>query len=281
MLKQLRSPTVSLVIRVLACAACAMFGFALTLAVASHAIAADPAVKAGAKDGKLADSVKAGAPSKELPSTALHAKAGASMKPVAPEDLKALRSLDAHYKKVSSASMKVEKTLILGLLGQERKSTGQAWMSQGRLRMELGGSDKTLLVVNKSSLWAVTYPPEEFKDAALQVIKGDLKSKKARSQGVLGLLTQGGILKVFKPTGIQVLASGDLTYFLQPEKSQTDFTRAQLKVSGDHKKILSLRYWDERDNETNFEFSDIAFGKKVDDKLFTFDPPANADVMTL
>jgi outer membrane lipoprotein-sorting protein len=196
-------------------------------------------------------------------------------------DLKPLNLLSDHYQSAASISMKVSKTLKLGLLGQERKSSGDMWMSKGRLRMELAGSEKTLLVINKKDLWVVTFPSAEFKDAAVQVIKGETSSKKARSQAMAGLLMHGGFLKYFKPTGVQTLPSGELQYFMQPLQDSSDFKRAQMTVSKDQKKIVELRFWDDRDNETSLAFSDVVFGKKVKDSFFKYVPPSNADVMNL
>ena len=225
-------------------------------------------------------------PAKQAPASAEAKPAAAkedvpSLKPVSKQDVASLKALDQRYQQAKSIEMGVEKVLKLGLLGQERKASGKIWLSGGRVRMELEGAEKSLLVVNKKNLWAVTFPPAEFKDAAIQVIRGDTTTKKGRSQSIVSLLSLGGFLKFFTPTGMQALPSGETIYFLQPQKEQTDFKRAQVKVTKDKKTIQELRYWDERDNETSFEFKDVSFGKKVDEKLFQYDPPANADVMNL
>ena len=205
----------------------------------------------------------------------------AGVRGISGKDLDVIKNLDASYQRSKAITMKVDKTLKLGLLNQERKASGKLFLSGGRVRLELDGSEKSLLVVNKQNLWAVTYPPPEFKNAAIQVIKGDTTSKKARSQSMVGLLSSGGFLKFFAPTGVQTSDDGAQVFFLQPRTDQTDFKRAQMTVSKDGKRILQLRYWDDRDNETNFMFSDVKFGAKVDDKLFNYSPPANADVMNL
>ncbi len=192
-----------------------------------------------------------------------------------------LKSLTSRYRTSKSVSMKVAKTLKLGLLGEERKSSGKMTIASGQLRLELEGAEKTLLVVNKKNLWAVTFPPPEFKDAVVQVIKAETSSTKAKSQALTGLLGAGDFTKSFKATAVQTTEQGDANYFLSPVKDQADFKRAQLRVSKDGQQIVELKYWDERDNETAFEFSDTIFGKKADPKLFDYTPPANADVMTL
>lgn len=196
-------------------------------------------------------------------------------------DEKKLKTLTTRYRTAKSVTMKVEKSLKLGLLGEDRKSSGKMTIANGQLRLELEGAEKTLLVVNKKNLWAVTFPPPEFKDAVVQVIKADTMSSKAKSQALTGLLGAGEFSKSFKATAVQTTEAGEVNYFLSPVKDQADFKRAQLRVSKDGKQIVELKYWDERDNETSFQFSDSTFGKKADPKLFEYTPPANADVMTL
>lgn len=197
------------------------------------------------------------------------------------QDHTALEALDRRYQEASSVSMLVERTVKSGLLGHERKAHGTLLLSGGMLRMELNGDEKTLLVVNKRSFWAVTYPEPEFKDAPVRVVQADIGNKKAKTQNLVGLLSQGGLFKQFTPTGTHTLEGGSTVYFLQPKKGVAEFKRAQIVISKDGKKIESLRYWDELDNESHFEFKDVVFGKKVDEKLFTFTPPKNSEIMTL
>lgn len=203
------------------------------------------------------------------------------MHAVEKKELANVKALNERYRTATSASMDVTKQVKLGLIGSERKSSGKLYLSKGQLRMELEGAEKTLLVVNKKNLFAVTYPDAQLKGAAISVIKGETTSKKAQSQVLTSLLGSGGFLKSFKPTALQVGDQGELTYFLQPTNNQNEFTRAQMKVSKDGKEIRELRYWDARDNETALIFSNVKFGAKLDAQLFNYTPPADADVMNL
>lgn len=220
-----------------------------------------------------------------------------ALSPATPAQLKTVKALDEKYQKAPSVEMGVNKLVKLGLLGGERKSAGRLTLSNGRLRMELEGDEKSLLVINKETFWAVTFPDPEFKDAPVQVITGSMGNEKAskssqkkgqktghktsQSQGMLTLLTQGGFLKFFNATGVQKSAEGNVVYFLEPKKQQTDFRRARLTVSADGNEIRELRYWDERDNETTMTFKSVVFGKKPGDSVFTYAPPANAEIMKM
>lgn len=209
------------------------------------------------------------------------AAAEGDLRPSTDEDAKNLKSLDKRYQNAPSVTMKVDKTLKLGLLNDVRKSKGNLTLSSGRVRMELEGDEKSLLVINKKNFWAVTFPPADFKDAPVQVITGQTGTKKARSQSLLGVLSQGGFLEFFSLTGVKKLAAGEIQYFLQPKSQTSEFKRAQLTVSSDGKEIRELRYWDERDNETQLSFNAVTFGKKVSDKAFTYSPPAKAEIMKM
>jgi outer membrane lipoprotein-sorting protein len=202
------------------------------------------------------------------------------IKKITDSERKLLKTLDTVYQS-KSAEMKVEKTTKIQLLEQERKAMGMLWISAGRLRMELDGAEKSLLVINKTHLWAVTFPPAEFKEAAISVIKTTTSSKKGRSQNFVSLFSMGGIMKFFDATAAQHETNGDVLFFLSPKQEQTDFRRAQVRVSSDGKKLLALNYWDDRENETRLEFSNLKFENKMDEKLFNYTPPANAEVMNM
>jgi outer membrane lipoprotein-sorting protein len=197
------------------------------------------------------------------------------------KDLAGLKALNEKYRKAKSITMNVAKDVKLGLIGSQRHSVGKLQLASGQIRMELEGSEHTMLIVNKKNVFAITYPDKSLQGAAIQVIKGDVASKKAKKQAqssaLSNLLGPGGFLKSFNPTGVET-KDGVQTFFLSPI-GDSDMTRAQLKVSNGE--IRELHYWDARDNETIFQFSNTKFGEKIDPKIFNYTPPANADVMNL
>ena len=223
-------------------------------------------------------------PATPLSTPAEKAKSAAvGEKPSAAKDaeLRALKSVDTRYQKASSVSMKIDKTLLIGLLGKEKKSKGTLLLSKGKMRMEIESPDKSVIVVDGKHLWVADYPAAEFKNAAVQVIKGRLDSKKSVQQSFVGLLTRGGILKHFKVAGVTKDEKDRTVYFLAPNEQTFEFKRAQMTNSDDAKSIAELRYWDERDNETRYSFSDVKFDAKVPAQSFEFVPPENADITTI
>ncbi len=197
-------------------------------------------------------------------------------------DNKHLKAIDTKYQKAKSVTMDVEKTMKLSVLGREQKSQGKIQISRGRMRMET--PDESLLVINKKTLWVVTYPDPDLKKhgAAIQVLTGNIDSKQARSKSLLGLLTQGGLLKFFTVSSVEKdKAKDQSTFFLQPKKELVEFKRAKVTVSNAGLEIKTLRFWDQLDNESRFDFKNIEFNKAVDAKVFDYKPPQGADIMPM
>lgn len=193
-------------------------------------------------------------------------------------DVDLIKSIDHSYQKAKTISMDLKKLIKVELLDKTSKSSGKVLFSKGRMRMEMESPDKGLVVIDKKHIWVVNYPSEEFKNSALQIIEADVSTKKGRSQNFLGLLTQGGILKYFNVSGVQKNSDEERVFFLQPNQATVEFKRAQIFVNPKTKFITGLKYWDELDNETAYEFSNVKFNKNLEEKNFVYHPPKNADV---
>ena len=201
----------------------------------------------------------------------------ADIKGASESDLKVIRNLDLKFQTATSISILLDKTVVAGLLKQERKSTGHLYISKGKMRLEIEAPDKSTMVVDGKRVWVTSFPPAEFAKAAPQVLKLKYETKKGRSQGVLSLLSEGKFLKHFSVTGVDK-GKNQTVYFLQPEQQSVEFKRAQALVSADGKTLQELRFWDEIDNETRFEFKKTDFNAKLKKELFNYTPPANADI---
>ena len=188
-----------------------------------------------------------------------------------------LREVDQKYQKKHGIHLTLRKTVVLGILGTSKKSEGEIWLDQGKMRLEIHRPEASKIVADKSFLWIESPAPEGFKDAKVQVLKASLKSKQAKTQGLLQLLTQGGVLKYFRVSGVQH-EDKRVVFFLQPNKQSSQFKRAQIKVVARAKEIVQLRYWDAMDNETIYDFTKSEFNKSLESKIFSYRPPQNAKV---
>lgn len=198
-----------------------------------------------------------------------------ALRPATKADVAKIAAVDKRYRDARSIAMDVSKTLKISALGRERASRGKLLVSRGKMRMEMDSPDRSLLVVDGATAWLVNYPSDEFKGAALQVVKANVGSKKARSQAIIGLLAGGGLLKHFTVVGFD---ESSATYFLQPQKQLVEFTRAQARLSADGKDLAQLSYWDELGNETRMDLSNLRLNVEAPASTFKYAPPADADV---
>ncbi len=196
------------------------------------------------------------------------------------EDIGFIRGIDDAYQKAKTLTMDLKKSLKSQLIDSQNDSSGRVMFSKGRMRMEMDAPDKSLIVIDKKHIWVLNYPSGEFKNSAPQVIKADISSKKGRSQNFLSLLTQGGVLKYFNVSGLMKVSDTERIFFLQPNDATVEFKRAQMVLNPKTKLITGLRYWDELDNETMYEFSKVKFNKALKENNFTFKVPEGADVTT-
>jgi outer membrane lipoprotein-sorting protein len=185
------------------------------------------------------------------------------------------------YKNAKSVAMDIDRKLVIGLLGKEKNAKGTLILSKGKMRMELATPEKSIVVIDGKTLWVADYPAAEFKNAAVQVLKGKIDSKKAANQTFVGALSRGGLPKEFQATGSMRDEKQRTVLFLTPRKQNGEFKRAQLVLAEDNMTIAELRYWDDRDNATTMTFSNVKFDVPVSKKTFEFAPPENADITTI
>jgi len=194
-------------------------------------------------------------------------------------EMSLLKMVDRKYQKEHGIHLKLKKTVKIGLLGSSRESEGEAWLNQGLMRLEIQKPEVSKMISTAKYFWIENAPPEGFKDIKTQVMKAELNTERAKSQGLIQLLTKGGVLKYFRVSGVQK-AKDTLIYFLQPHNQALEFKRAQILVSPKTKTIEELKYWDQMDNETTYSFTASVFNQKLDPKKFEYTPPADAEIIT-
>lgn len=197
---------------------------------------------------------------------------------VSKQDMLLLRKVDQKYQKNHGIHLTMEKEITLGMLGSKKTSEGEIWLNQGQMRLEIHKPEASKIIADKQYLWIESAPPEEFEGSKVQVLRASLQSKQARSQGLIQLLTRGGVLKYFRVSGIQK-GEGVVTYFLQPDQQSVEFKRAQIVVTKKGLEISQLKYWDQLDNETTYTFKKSEFNKKIDKDKFAYKPPKNAELI--
>ncbi len=209
----------------------------------------------------------------------LGAKDKTIVRSISKEDMLLLREVDQKYQKQHGIHLHLKKTITLGMLGSQKTSHGEVWLKNGKMKLVIDKPQPSKIVAGSQFLWIESAPPEDFEGAKVQVLRASLNSKQAKSQGLIQLLTQGGVLKYFRVSGIQK-EDQKVRFFLQPDQQSVEFKRAQIEVNPKTKVIRLLRYWDQMDNETTFEFSKSEFNLKLAGSVFQYSPPKNAEVIT-
>lgn len=189
-----------------------------------------------------------------------------------------LSAVDKRYQKEHGIHIELVKKVFSEILGTTKESSGEVWLNNGQMQLSIKKPEPSKVVVTKEFLWIERGKPKDFKDAKVQVIQAPLNSPQAKSQGLIQILTKGGLLKYFKTVGVQS-DKGKVSFFLQPNKQAVEFKRLHLEIDAEKKEILKLSYWDQMDNETSYFFNKTQFNQKFDKKLFVYQPPKDAEVI--
>ena len=181
------------------------------------------------------------------------------------------------YRKAESLLFEVRKTVKNPMLEKETTFKGIIKLLKGKFYWETTEPEKSLLIYDGKLLWSVQYPPQEFKDAPLQVAKMNLKAQKKSPlilSDLFGTRPFGQIFKVEAKS-----KNGNIVeYNLKEKKSDTGLKNLVIKVDNKAQRIVSLSYLDEVDNETRIDFRSTQFDIKIRQGLFSYKPPQNAKV---
>lgn len=197
---------------------------------------------------------------------------------VSTKEMLLLRNVDKKYQKEHGIHLAFDKVITLSMLGSTKKSSGEIWLNEGQMKLLVQAPQPSKIVATKDYLWIENPPPPGFEDSKIQVLRASLKSKQAKSQGLIQLLTKGGVLKYFRVSGIQ-REPESITFYLQPDNQSVEFKRAQLVVDLKSQEITQLSHWDQMDNETHYHFTKSQFKQKLDPKLFDYKPPQNSNLI--
>lgn len=202
-----------------------------------------------------------------------------------------LQSFQKRLQNAGQVRANVNRKTLIGLLGTEKKASGDLLISQGRVRMDVKteeSDERQLLIVGDKAFWAVTYPSKEFKEAAVQVVTGPMKSKKSGPTTFLALLGKSAFLKSFTVTGVGLDKDGGIRYYLQPKTDWVEAKRILLALGpaksgkSSERDFREIKIWDFQDNETQYTLSRVKFeSAKAAGEKFNFSPPKNADVMSV
>lgn len=190
-----------------------------------------------------------------------------------------IKKIVEHYKTVSAVSAKVDRQVKLSLLDENKSSEGSFLFSKGNLRLEIEKPDKSLIVMNKKTVWVVTPTSKEL-GGQTQVLKiNTSKNAKSAKAPIAALLMDSKSWDAFKVKN-EKTTDGVTQVQLIPQKpdSMGDVVLVDVKFDKSKREIKQLSYKDELDNETIYIFKDTNFKAEVDSAKFQYAPPSNAEV---
>ena len=187
-----------------------------------------------------------------------------------PELKTLLNRLQKHYQETTSFTAKF-KEVIVPTGGMKRELEGTVYYRRpGKMRWEFGPPDSELIVSDGKELY--TYQPD-----LNQVLKTPVEQAFRSSAAASFLLGIGNVERDFEASAPANPPSDKLKHVVLKPKNGGD--AIEMGLDPTTLNLQSLRIIDQLGDITQLSFSDIKTGVAVDDKLFTFSPPANADIV--
>lgn len=183
-----------------------------------------------------------------------------------------LKSTTDVYSKETGLYAKFKRTQTLSLLEETDTAKGELHYSKKRLRLDLNGIDKSMVLVTPTEIWNVSY--EEGKP------KNIVKSKPVPMPLLDLLFGDRDVWDKFQIIDIHTNTDSRMDVTLKPKKDSKISYVAKVRFNLDKKKniVRKLTYWDDVDNETELTFTYSKFKNKMDESLFKFTPPQGANV---
>lgn len=195
----------------------------------------------------------------------------------AEQDLSLIKQAFDGYWNSKLVSMDVERINVYPNLGKESKSKGKMHFSKGKLRIDITEPNPSHLVIGNKVIWYSEKSDfEENKWVVVKVAKEKAKSTQAFFNLLFG---DTGVTKKLELIGNNKVKDFE-SYILKP-KNSAEFpgvTKLAIIFNQKTKEIMFLKYWDNLENETSYELTNIEKKNKSDKSLFKYTPPKNSDV---
>ena len=180
------------------------------------------------------------------------------------------------YHRSKTVMAELVKVVKLSLLDRTQVSHGRLYLSNGKLRLELAGLEKTVLVIDGRHVWMERRLPEEF-GGQVRVIQMAVGGHKKSLQGPLPiLLGHKEALNDFKV--IEKISGRQKVFQLKPKDGKEYPNLVKVEVTIEGEKLKDLSYWDELENKTSYRFGKTRFDGKISKSQFLYSPPKNAEV---
>lgn len=193
-----------------------------------------------------------------------------------------IQTVMKRYKVAKAIKMAVKKSVYLDLLEETKKSSGHLYFSRGRLRLDIEKPEQSMLLLADDYIW-MENRMGEGDDRVIQVTKMKTSKDLKKSNALLAFLFgDEAAWEKFKVLSVVSSDSGQ-KFTLRPNKNNnlTEITKVEILINKKEKQLLSIIYWDELDNRTQYEFDNIDFEVHLKSDVFKYSPPKKADVQVL
>jgi len=195
--------------------------------------------------------------------------------------VKLAQSILSKYWEAESVLMRVEKKVILSLLGRESTSSGMLLFSQGQLRMDFNKPIEQVVVINKKDIWLAKLTTQAKKES--WKVTRVARSRAENQHALMALLF--GDKKVWEKLDVQgVSEKGDLVSIqLKPKKPEflPGIVRLALIVDKAVNEIRLIRQWDDSESEVQMKFFNMIFDIPFEKNIFDYKPPKGSQITEL
>ncbi|MDZ4662621.1 MAG: outer membrane lipoprotein carrier protein LolA [Pseudomonadota bacterium] len=190
-----------------------------------------------------------------------------------------LETVSRKLNKASSSKMAVKKTVYNAFTEETKSYEGKLQVSHKSLRLDYVTPEKSMILIGETEIWVVNYDVNS-KDKISQILHVNTKKSKAH-QLLLSLLAGDGLLKKFKVLK-KTLGPKQSMFKLKPTMTIEEIESLEVLIDGEKNNIKKVTYWDESENKTEYELSEVSYQtSKVDKKDFQFKPPKGVKVEEL
>ena len=192
------------------------------------------------------------------------------------KSLSVLKSVENKYIQIKSLQSQLKKTTTLKVLQREIIYTGVLkFKNGGYLRIDMKSPVKSILLINPKGTWHTQYPDTPEFDDKIRVIKTKIQSPLQII--LMSILEEGKILKHFDLLDVSNTKKAH-TFKLNSKQGNSMISRLEIVVDNFFS-ITKITYWDSLQNKTVLDLHDILINKAIEDDIFEFKNPPNAEII--
>lgn len=192
------------------------------------------------------------------------------------KDLSLIKEAFDSYWSAGLVSMDVKRENIYSML-PKKTATGKMYFSKGQLRLNIEDPTTSHLVIGDKVIWFAE--KSDFEKDKWVVVKV-AKDKAKQAQAFFNLLFgDTGVTNKLELIGNNKVKDFE-SYILKPKKASQfpGVTKLAIIFHQKTKEVMFLQYWDDLENKTSYELTNIERKEKSDKSLFKYTPPKNSDV---